>query len=106
MHLFYGCRKTSILWVHFQEFFNTGLDIPSILPQGAIFGFPDDNLEQKLVLNYMLLIFKNQLYKARENKSFNFNILKKYVTKIRDLEANSKDNEKYGKKWTVISISI
>ena len=29
--------------------------------------------------------------------------LKNYLTKIRDLEANLKDNDKYNKKWAVIS---
>ena len=54
-------------------------------------------------MNHILLIFKNYLYKARENKDLNFNILKNYLTKIRDLEANLKVNEKYNKKWAVIS---
>lgn len=84
-------------------FFSTGRNIPSILPERAIFGFPDDDLEQKLVLNHILLIFKKYLHKARENKIFNFNTLKNYVTNMRDLEANSKDNEEYEKKWTLIS---
>ena len=41
--------------------------------------------------------------KARENKDLNFNILKNYLTKLRDLEDNLKDNDKYNKKWAVIS---
>ena len=99
-----GAKKTSISWTQVQSFFSTGLDIRSILPESAIFGFPDDDSEQKLVLNHILPIFKNYLHKARENKIFNFNILKNYLTKRRDLEANSKDNEEYEKKWTLISI--
>ena len=51
----------------------------------------------------MLLIFKKYLYKARQNKDLNFNVLKNYLTKVRDLEANLKDNDKYNKKWSVIS---
>ena len=65
--------------------------------------FPRDGLEHTLLLNLILLIFKNILYKARENKSFNLNILKNYLTKFRDLEDNLKDNDKCNKKWTVIS---
>ena len=30
-------------------------------------------------------------------------MLKNYLTKIRDLEDNLKDNDEYNKKWTVIS---
>ena len=48
-----------------QEFFSTALDLPSISPQSAIFGFLDDAIEYKLLLNHILLIFKNYLYKVR-----------------------------------------
>ena len=95
IHLFYRCRKTSILWRQLQQFFSTALDLPSISPQSAILGFLDDALEHKLLLNHILLTFKGYIYKASENKNLNFNILKNYVTKLRDLEANSKDNDKY-----------
>ena len=36
-------------------------------------------------------------------KTLIFTYLKNYLTKIRDLEANLKDNDRYKKKWTVIS---
>ena len=103
IHLFYRCRKASILWRQLQETFSTALHLRDISPQSAIFGFLDDALEHKLLINHILLIFKNYLYKARENKDFNFNILKNDFIKIRDLEANLKDNDKYNKKWAVIS---
>ena len=51
----------------------------------------------------MLLIFKKHLYKARQNKDLNFNILKNHLTKVKDLEANFKNNDKYNKKCSVIS---
>ena len=68
IHPFDRCRKTSILRRQLQELFSTALDLRSISPQSAIFGFLDDALEHKLLLNHLLLIFKNYLYKARENK--------------------------------------
>ena len=46
----------------------------------------------------MLLIFKNYLNNAREKKDLNFSTLKNYLTKIRNLEANLKANDKYNKK--------
>ena len=103
IHLFYRCRKISNLYRQLQEFFSAALNLPSISPESTIFGFLDDFLEHKLLLNHILLIFKNYLHKATENKNLNFNILKNYLTKIRDLEANSKDIDKYNKKWTVIN---
>ena len=78
IYLFYSCRKTSILWRQLQEFFSTALDLPSISPRSAIFGFLDDALEHKLLIKHILLLFKNYLYKTRESKDFNFNILKNY----------------------------
>ena len=90
IHLLYMCRKTSILWTQLQEVFRTAFDLRSISPQS----FLDDILEHKLLKNHILLIFKNYLYKTRENKHLNFNILENYLTKIRGLEANLKANDK------------
>ena len=39
-----------------------------------------------------------------EKTNLNFNILKNYLAKLRDLEANLKDSDKYNKKWTVIML--
>ena len=100
---FIGAEKLPFFGDNFRSFLYTALDLPSISPQSAIFGFLDDSLEHKVLLNHMLLIFKKYLYKARQNKDLNFNILKNYLTKVRDLEANLKDNDKYNKKWSVIS---
>ena len=43
------------------------------------------------------------MYKARENKDLHFNILKNFLITLKDFEANLKDNDKYNRKWTVIS---
>ena len=93
-----GAEK--ILWRQLQEFFSTALDLPSISPQSVMLGFLDDALEHKFLLNHILLIFKNYIYKDRKNKNLNFKILKKFqhLTKLRDLEANLKSNDKYDKK--------
>ena len=73
---FIGAEKTSNLRRQLQEFFSAALNLPSISPQSAIFGFLGDSLGHKLLLNHILLIFKNYLYEARENKNLNFNMLK------------------------------
>ena len=56
IHLFYKYQKTYILWRQLQEYFSTGLDLPSILPHSAIFRFLDDDLEHNLLLKHILLI--------------------------------------------------
>ena len=73
--LFYRCTKISILWRQLQDFFSTILDLSSILSQSTIFKFLDDVLEHKLLSNLILIIFKTYLYKARESKNLNFNML-------------------------------
>ena len=80
--------------------FSTMLNLPSILPKSAIFGF------LCIASNHIILIFKNYLYQAIDNKNLNFNIPKSYLTKIRDIEVKLKDNDKYDMKWTVTSIMI
>ena len=86
IYLFYRCRKTSILWRQLQEFFSTALNLLGILSQSAIFDFLDDALEHKLLLNHILLIFKNYFYKVRENQDLDFNILKNYCKKLEILK--------------------
>ena len=103
IHLFYKCRKNSILWRQLQELFSSALNLPNISPQSAIFSFLNDALEHGPLINHILLIFKNYSYKARENKDLNFNILKNCLTKIRDLEAHWKVNDKCNKKLAIIS---
>ena len=41
--------------------------------------------------------------KLEKTKILNFNTLKNYLTKLRDLEANLKGNDEYKKTWTIIS---
>ena len=93
IHLLYGAEKLPFCGDNLRIFLVT----LSIFTQSAIFGFLDDDFEHKLLLNHILLIFKNYLYKAKENKDLNFNVLKNYPTRIGDLEANLKDNDKYNK---------
>ena len=70
--------------------------LDSISSQKIIFGFLDDPLGHKMLLNHISLIFKNYSHNATESKNLNFNILKKYLTK-------TGDNDKCSKKWTVIT---
>ena len=56
IHLFYRYGKTSILWKQLQSFFSNTLSLFSISLQSATFGFLDDALEYKHLLNDILLI--------------------------------------------------
>ena len=61
IHLFYRFKKNSIFWRELKEFFSTALSLPTISPETAIFSFLFDALEHKLLLNHILLIFKNYI---------------------------------------------
>ena len=90
-------------------FFSTNLDIPIFLFFFSLYYyyFFDDDLRHKYLWNHILLTFKNYLYQVRENRIFNVNMHENYrkIRKISDPEpeTNLKDNDKYNRKWTVIS---
>ena len=56
IHLFYMYKKTSVLWKQLQNFFSNALNLFSFSSQSATFGFLDDALEYKDLLNHILLI--------------------------------------------------
>ena len=53
IRLFYRCAKTSTLWRQLQELLSTVLDLASISPQSAIFGFLDDAIDHKFLFVYL-----------------------------------------------------
>ena len=82
------------------------LQLPNLTPQSAMFGFFDINTNVYLIFNHLLLIFKFYVYKARSIKEVNFNILKRKIKKVQEMEKNkSKNNSnkyaKYKKKWKI-----
>ena len=83
-----GAEKLPFYEDKFWVFFSIGLDNSSILSHSFMFGFLDDKLEHKFLLDHIVLIFKSYLYKAREKKILNFNL---------DLEANLKDKKMVSK---------
>ena len=87
IHLFHRCRKTSILWRHLQEFISTALNLPSVSPQSAaIFGFLDDTLEHKLLINHILIIFKIIYIKLEKTKILISTFLKTIFQKLEILK--------------------
>ena len=83
-----GAEKLPFYEDKFRVFFSIGLDNSSILSHSVMFGFLDDKLEHKFLLDHIVLIFKSYLHKAREKKILNFNL---------DLEANLKDKKMVSK---------
>ena len=51
-----------------------------------MFGFIDTQLENRVIINNLLLIFKFNVYKSRDLKSLIFLRLKSDISKIRQIE--------------------
>ena len=85
IHLFHGCIKTDLLWYKLQKFLKTKIDLFINTSQIAIFGFL--NLENNSdIINHLLLVFKYYLYISRERKKMSFEVLKKEIMKIYNIE--------------------
>ena len=79
---FANCSKSKALWDCLKEFFKDTINLPSLTPQSAIFGFLETNQELFLILNYLLLLFKYHLYVSRCSKTISFTALNTYSGKI------------------------
>ena len=76
IHLFASCSKSKTLWNTLKEFFKDTINLPSLTPQAAIFGFLQTDQELFLILYYLSLLFKYYLYVSRCSKTISFVALK------------------------------
>ena len=83
LHIFYTCNVTKRLWNKIQHFVAQNLYILKITPQITFFRFFDicNQIQNLLLINYLLLIFKHCLYTAGGNGSVCFTNLKLYLIK-------------------------
>ena len=102
-HLFHSCTKTNFPWMQLQHSFQNVLIILPVTPQSTIFGFIDHKVNDHLV-NHILLIFKNYVYKTRENGSLDIKVLKRNIHKIKNIEKQislnkPKKQKNFEQKW-------
>ena len=86
INLFANCSKSKTLWNSLKEFFKDTINLPSLTPQSAIFGFLQTNQELFLIINYLLLLFKHYSYVSRCSKTISFTTLKINIKKAYILE--------------------
>ena len=86
IRLFANCSKSKTLWNSLKEFFKDTINLPSLTPQSAIFGFLQTDQELFLIINYLLLLFKYYLYVSRCSKTISFTALKINIKKAYILE--------------------
>ena len=108
MHIFYSCDHTQSLWERLKYYIQNNLDLSSVTSQDAILGFTDSHLENFIIINPLLLIFKYYIFKSRSNKQLSFLLLKTNIIKVETLEedlsqGDNNKSKKYSKKWQKIS---
>jgi len=57
LHLFFECTLTQNLWKQLSSFSRQRLNIPTLTPQSAIFGFYEPQNKNEILINHLLLIF-------------------------------------------------
>ena len=102
-HLFGKCNFAKRLWQELNIFFNGHIVLPIITPQVANFGFFGE-IENKILINHVLLLFKHYIYRSREAGVLDINNLIKYIYKVKKIEkqlsfSSVKKNEYFNKKW-------
>ena len=106
-HVFGECVTTKKLWSQLQNYFSYKFAIPDLTPQSAILGFPNIDPNINLVTNHLLLIFKYNVYKSRDNKKLCFEKLRKNIIKVYNTEKrlghdNSRLKKRIDRKWKII----
>ena len=90
-HIFYECDRVKFLWSELVQYFQNTLILPALTPQTAIIAVLDsvsnNSFEtNKILINYILLIFKLCVYKSREKKFMNINNLIFEIPKVKMIE--------------------
>ena len=70
------------------DYFRTGLQLPEIMPQSAIFGFLLADRDTFLIKNLILLLFKIHIYESRSSKALFFESVLKKIRTAYVLEKN------------------
>ena len=103
-HLFCHCFVAKALWNDLNTFFENHLSLYDLTPQAAFFGFTEKNLDDTILQNHLLLVFKIYLYKSR---SYGFVCLKPLLLEIKKInclekkiaEANANKHKSYLFTW-------
>ena len=106
-HLFCHCFVSKALWNGLNTFFQNQLSLSDLMPQAVFFGFTEKNLDDSILQNHLLVVFKIYLYKSR---SYGFVCLKSIVLEIKMInclekkiaEANASKYKSYLFKWNKI----
>ena len=88
IHLFSECSIAKEIWKKLINYFRTGLQLPEITAQSAIFGFLLADRDTFLIKNLILLLFKIHIYESRSSKALFFESVLKKIRATYVLENN------------------
>ena len=101
------CFVAKALWSGFNTFFEIHLSLYDLTPQAAFFGITEKHLDDSILQDHLLLMFKIYLYKLR---SYGFVCLKSVLLEVKKInclekkiaEANGNKHKSYLLKWNKI----
>ena len=106
-HLFCHCFVARALWNGLNTLFENQLSLYDLTPQATFFGLTEKHLDDSILQNHLLLVFKIYLYKSR---SYGFVCLKSFLLEIKKInflekktaEANANKHKSLLFKWNKI----
>ena len=106
-HLFCECIVINRLWSNIQNKFSSKVLIPNLTVKSAFIGFSDIDNDNYILINHLLLIFKQYVYSKRNTNFLNVNAFIQQVISIENLERLSIDDNKrksafHSKKWSPV----
>ena len=111
IHVFSECNVIQKIWNKLGEWLSPKLNLPALTPQNAILGILAKYAHLHLLLNHVLILFKQGIYQCRNtNIPPNFCQIKEKVRLIQKIEYKiAQDNDclfSHSRKWEKYCISF
>ena len=106
-HIFYECTYARSLWNQLRLYLSGNVALPVLNQQSAIFGITDVLDHNYLLVNYLILTFKCNIYKSRVNNTLSFQTLRCVISQIKYIEETISNNDlnkkrTFSNKWKLI----
>ena len=85
IHIFSECPIVKELWNCLCDVFKDYVSLPNLSPQSATLGFTS-NMENSMLINHIVLLFKYYVYKSRKDRNINILPFMNFLTRVYDTE--------------------
>ena len=85
IHIFSECSIVKELWNCLRDVFKDYVYLPNLSPQSATLGFTS-NIENSILINHIVLLFKYYVYKSRKDRNINILPFINFLTRVYDTE--------------------